>query len=408
MITLDRKDWFAFILGLFCCIELRIVGIIYLSELLSLPFAFLIGYRIILNNRYARKMLVLCVLWLVGQIIADLINGTERTKALKGEFTIILVLLEMPVVFWLVKDKIIRVMYFFIGYSLAGLLSFYFFKSFDTLQALDVWRVYAWESFALCVGAYLFMKGAGGLAILVTESFAIWTLFHGSRHVFLIVSIANVIVLFYSKIKSKTLNLSLKVYRRRSMLLFLSLGLAMFATIKTYEYSAGNGLLGDAAQKKYLDQKSTDNGLASGRAGFFIGLTAVKDNPIIGYGSFAQDKGNYAFNYFISHGYDVNSFTSDDEIGLIPTHSYLVGSWVYAGFLGALFWLFILFCIIKALKEGVFLITPKLIAMAVYCTIPLIWDILFSPFSYRLRFIFYIVMVIWYLTEMNNRVQVEK
>jgi O-antigen ligase len=67
----------------------------------------------------------------------------------------------------------------------------------------------------------------------------------------------------------------------------------------------------------------------------------------------------------------------------IPTHSALLGAWVQAGLLGAVFWMWVLSV---ALRAGfrMFLSSASL-PLAAYMIVALMWDALFSPCAMEQR-----------------------
>lgn len=159
-----------------------------------------------------------------------------------------------------------------------------------------------------------------------------------------------------------------------------------------YQYLASNEYLGDAAMYKYLDQKeSNDLGLFSGRIDFFAAIYAIAHNPIIGFGSFPKDDENYTRQF----GKIVHEPRLDWE--LIPSHSFLFGTWVFTGILGAFFWIYMIYVLIMYIKRC-FWFDYRFIAFSLLFAFEYAWDILFSPFSgskgLKLVFIFVYFMIV--------------
>jgi hypothetical protein len=82
------------------------------------------------------------------------------------------------------------------------------------------------------------------------------------------------------------------------------------------------------------------------------------------------------------HGYEIQG---ESESDLIPSHSYIVGAWVEAGFVGALFWFWELMLTARALiaTQGANSALALLIAFVVF---NLLWNLAFSPFGAEARF----------------------
>lgn len=123
--------------------------------------------------------------------------------------------------------------------------------------------------------------------------------------------------------------------------------------------------------------------ISQGRGEFFVAIEAIKDKPLLGHGSWAVDAGNhYRSLMFKDMDRDKARQLSLDNSGVIPSHSVLLGAWLYAGIIGFLcmFYLFWL-----AMKRAFSLImderameTPYY-PLIVLFTIQLIWTFPFSP-----------------------------
>jgi hypothetical protein len=113
---------------------------------------------------------------------------------------------------------------------------------------------------------------------------------------------------------------------------------AAYMVSEGYDAAARGGLLGDSAQGKYFLQSGSLGVLVGGRPEFLVATQAIIDSPILGRGSYAKD-----FRYvdllaerLSSLRYEIGA--RPQEAGLIPAHLYLLGSWVWAGLFGGLFW----------------------------------------------------------------------
>jgi hypothetical protein len=142
--------------------------------------------------------------------------------------------------------------------------------------------------------------------------------------------------------------------------------------------------LSEESASKIRSQASGDYGLLlGGRTEVFASINAFLDKPLLGHGSWAKDNSGYndlMFSKLIEAGYAdrVNLQTANQ---LIPVHSYLMGSLVWSGIGGGLFWLYVLRWLI--LK---FILNFQLIGFYFYNGfILIIWNILFSPFGASAR-----------------------
>ena len=384
--ALDRKDTLIFFIGLFSMIKVRFLGTFGISEILVFCSYFFIGLRLGLSeNKRMNHIVLLALLWLIGIFIADRFNDINLIDSLKGSFNVIFIILLIPFVYWILKDKPERVILFWIGNGISSLFAFYFqrvdlYNEFDA----DVWRVYAFYPAFIALSGWLYYRGRVFLSCIVIEAFALWSLFHMSRNIFLSMTCAVSLIIFIEWIKRSSFD-RIKKYRQRLVYLIAMFGVVLVGIYYTYEYLASNKYLGEAAYNKYVLQKYSDKGLASGRSDAFQSLYLIYKNPIFGYGSYARDKNELVRQF--------DSKTNRDRHDLLPGHSYILGAWVYAGIGGAVFWFYVLYLIFLFIRGGI-LLNTKLIGINVLLTFQTIWNILFSPFSDRLNILFYIILVI--------------
>ena len=395
--TTKRKDKFIFVIGLLSLIKVRYLGTFALAEIIAFVFLPLIPWKKFSENQDMRRLLKYSLVWLAGVIIADLYNGSTITNSLKGSFNVIFLILLIPFIYWILYDNPQRILYFYAGHAVSSLLSFYIFESYDDVFLYEVWRTYAWYPVFTFVAVYLYFWGKKKYSYCVIELFAIWSLFYHSRNIFLTVSIANVLLIYCSRIQKYNYEENLLNYRRKIPALLVVLLIGGFVVDYSYEYAAKNGYLGENAYQKYIMQKYSEIGLASGRADFLQSLDAIKNNPIFGYGSYALDESGFRDKWRQEHGIDP---LNNEKVEIMPGHSYLLGAWVYSGLLGAIFWFFIISIIFKSLRYGYVIKDSRLLGVVLFMLIQMIWNILFSPFANRMPFLMLIVLLI--LLNTNN------
>jgi len=159
----------------------------------------------------------------------------------------------------------------------------------------------------------------------------------------------------------------------------------------TYKYLAVNGLLGEASLKKYQAQSERGSGflslLKSGRGGFFIGIDAATDRPILGFGPWALDTKGYVLKHADEFSSEewwkyLNERYRTGRIGLIPSHSYVINFWVWYGILGLICMLYIGHLYFTTLKDNLDVI-PELYGYFAFALPLELWAWLFSPFGRR-------------------------
>lgn len=144
------------------------------------------------------------------------------------------------------------------------------------------------------------------------------------------------------------------------------------------------GYLGEDAARKNEEQAGAKGGLLfGGRPEILISSIAVMDSPILGHGSWAKDP-IYVdmLDDMLAESGIRNDPDTDEELfqGIIPAWCHLMGAWVWAGFLGAVFWAYVFWLVLKGIVQAA--MAPSFLTpVYMYLLVLFAWDILFSPFG---------------------------
>jgi hypothetical protein len=185
-----------------------------------------------------------------------------------------------------------------------------------------------------------------------------------------------------------------------------------------YRIAATSGALGEKALKKYEEQTQGSSSilklLMGGRLPFFIGLYAGCRQPIVGYGPWAVDHYGYTEEFLAKYGtaddYDnlVNSYSYlQGKTMYIPAHSHIVLFWISNGIFGLLFWLYVLFKIFEYFRKNLAAV-PQWYGLLAAGAPPILWDIFFSPYTSRMYFPFYFVMILFVNSVAKGRIQLPR
>jgi hypothetical protein len=171
---------------------------------------------------------------------------------------------------------------------------------------------------------------------------------------------------------------------RVAVLFGLSLGSAWVAS-SLVDYVTSAGLISEEARAKNEAEKKGGS-LLGGRPEIQVSLQAVKDSPIIGHGSWAQDIRyvEMLFDIEVEQGVYDSSEMGELTRRFIPTHSHLMGAWVWAGIFGATFWIYVLWLTVRATIR-VAIQRPTLAPVYAWVVPGMIWQIMFSPFGLNVR-----------------------
>ncbi len=381
--SLSALDLWAFVLPAISFVEVTIVGRLIVTEILMLP---MLPWLWSARDRLPlpRWFIVLWAGWLVGQILTDIVVESAFEDYARGWAAIVFTFTNCAAILVLASTPR-RARLFALGIAVGGVVGYLFVPS--VYAAFDPWK---W-AFALPVGLALAagLSGTVGaklpwLTVVAFAAFGAMNLFFGFRSLGG-VSLLTAGYLAISSVAGRPHATANRLVMRAGVGLAI-LAVAMVVTLQLYDAAASGGLLGADARAKYLQQSGPLGVLVGGRPEVLASSQAIIDSPLLGHGSWAQD-----FKYvdlraerLSSLGYDVGAGSLD--VALIPAHSYLMGSWVWAGFLGGLFWLAILGIAVWLLAT-LYSSRVALAPLLVFSTMLLLWNIAFSPYGIGVRLI---------------------
>ncbi len=383
VVRLSALGVWAFVVPAVAFIEITVIGQLIVSELLMvvmLPWLWGAQDRL----RLPRWFVLLWAGWLFSQIVTDVVVGSAFRDFARGwaaiaftftDFAAILVLASTPG----------RARLFALGFAAGGLLGYFIAPA--GFAAGDPWK------FGLAVPVGFFV--AAGLSGSIGKRLP-WV----PVGAFVVFGALNLLLGFrslggVSLLTAGYLLFSVFAGRRQAVLdwsfpritagLFL-LALGAVGTLQLYDAAVSQGLLGSNAQTEYENQSGGKLGvLIGGRSEILASSQAVIDSPILGHGSWAKDPKyvDLRAQRLSSLGYTAgDNYSGTDYYGgdLIPVHSYLTGSWVWAGFLGGLFWLAVL-AVAAWMLANLYSFRAELAPLLVFSTMLLLWNIAFSPYG---------------------------
>ena len=135
----------------------------------------------------------------------------------------------------------------------------------------------------------------------------------------------------------------------------------------------------------------------------FCGLIACVDKPIIGFGPWARDEFGYTAEFLKKYGtYDdfTNYLRAQQyslkmglDAHLIPGHAYITQFWLWYGIFGLIFWLYVVFVLVRYLRQDCYAVPQWYMWLA--ASIPgFLWGVFFSPFSERVGSMVFVVAVL--------------
>ena len=387
---MKRKNILAFCLGLTACIPFRIMGTFYAIEiiaLLALPFIY---NKKIFTIPQMRFFIILGLGWLIGAICSDYINDTPSIDSYKGWFNIIFFLSIIPFGYWMLKDNPQRWLWYCCGQAFSSLFAFYYLKSIDLTEFdFAIWEIYAWQPFLIAFTSILYYNNYKRLSYLIFLGWGIYSLYSGSRNIFLTASVSIYILYAIDRHKSHSIFHRINKHRKTAFRIIGAVIIAGLIVNITYEYLASTGKLGEHAYDKYIAQKieSGGNVLKGGRGEVFDCIDLISRNPLIGYGSYPM-----ANRHDLIQRYEIVDITRTlNPFKQLPGHSHIFGMWMWHGILGLLFWAYYIYIIWMTFRNGTFIYEEKTIALCVTTMSCTIWNIIFSPMGERMPLILFII-----------------
>lgn len=406
IVKLDKKNVCLFLVGLFSMTQIRLIGAFPLCEAVTVPIGLLLLFKLpkYFTNKRFRNVILLGLFWFLGAYISDVYNNSQTEDILKGLGTVAFLITNLVFSFWALKDNCYRIIWFLSGAFLSSFLQLFMFTSMSLQQQMvengltgvwEVWAVY-FIAPAVLIFAFYCYGSHRKLVICTIFLYAMYSIFNMSRNQFLIYSIVGLLLIAFGSVRSYKKGLiKQRLLQSRSLRYLFLMFLGLVVVKGSYEYLVGQGYLGEAAYQKYEMQKLESKlGLASGRKEFWMGLYAVKDSPVLGFGSFAKDNNNYALKFLQYFDPDnlmaINSFRYN---AYIPAHSHIVCAWLWHGLVGLLFWSYIVYLLLLFLWKYL-MKYPSLIAFSLLMSFVLLWNIFFSPFVDRIGEAMKIVFIV--------------
>ncbi len=332
-----------------------------------------------------RPLLILLGVWLVGQIVTDVYRGTVFLDWARGDANIIFFGIDLLALIALLGRSESRKVIFVLGISFGHLLA----MKLQPAKGSQSWKFGPGPAInllvVLCICYFLRRRNYAVILLLLISISAV-NIYENFRSVvlFLFITAALAVPIIPERVGRLRLLPKPGTPGRIFALTALALG-AGGAALGVIELATKSGLLGEAQQQKNENQAKSPGGiLLGGRPEILVSSRAVIDSPILGHGSKAKEPKYIEMLTDLEAKYGISESSPDDiearNEGVIPSHSFLLGSWVSAGVLGAVFWIYLLQPAFKAILR-VPLLQTALAPLYAYLLVTLIWNIFFSPFA---------------------------
>lgn len=401
--------WFLFGLGS----QLQIVASLSITELFVYVAAVILAAR---EFHYMKRNGVMpffnmSIALLVGGFISGIVNHAAFARMLRGMAVLCLLPCAIIVSHWMLRKDMANFKWSFIGGVFSGIISTFIFQNHflvesgggegrvdaDIIMNGPLWLVGRIGDLVMLYPKGWYMQCPLLISAFVPvflAGFALLTSVSGRGTS--VRSICSAALVF---IGGKT-RATIKRRICNHFWLICIIGIALISLFKNvYQYTASSGMLGEKARHKYEVQTKGDKSIGAlllgGRMQSFCGLMACVDKPIIGFGPWALDENGYAGEFLRRFG-NVEDYDSyykaiqSGSLGLIPCHAYITEFWCWYGIIGLVFWLYVIFLLVRYIKQDCFAVPQFYMWLA--ASVPAyFWDIFFNPFSARVSSMMFIV-----------------
>jgi hypothetical protein len=381
-------DVIALVIGIGASLTVKLVGNLPLSEVILIPLApifFALRPARIFRSIF-KVPFMLIGLWLFGQVITDIYRETKSIDWLRGDAKIVFLAVNILCMAVLVGRNLRRSAVFVGGYSIGSFLTFKFQPV--VYSTADPWKFGYYSSvmmFFLLTSCYFYSRRRYAIVGIILMGLIVVNLLLNFRSpvAFLLITFVLVLPVIPERIGRMTILPRLGSVQRVTVLMMFALAATAgsLGLVHIFTYS---GFLGEQAQLKNQNQSESKLGLLiGGRPEILVSSHAVWDSPILGHGSWATDMKyvDMLYDYEEKYGLYPNLEDMEEQSNdLIPSHSHLMAAWVESGFLGAIFWAFVLSLVVKSIIR-VSTFRPPLAPLYTWLLLTFAWDILFSPFG---------------------------
>ena len=273
----------------------------------------------------------------MGTLIADEYNGIGAFNRAKGTARVVFFCLDFMAIAILINNETRKFIVFALS-IVAVMLSIAGHFQGETLTAFKFGGSSTMIIISLLASSYFYAKRRYRICIGISLALAALNLGFAFRSQVAIVLVSSVLSLpILVGRGGRRVSSSKNVLRVVALLVFA--GGSAYLANEVVKYAAIKGFFDESTQDKFTQQSSGKLGvLFGGRPETLVAIQAIRDNPIIGHGSFAADvrylelKQQLQYEY----GYSDSDIPEELEYPAIPTHSHLTMAWVESGILGGL------------------------------------------------------------------------
>lgn len=416
-----RSNWLLFWLGTFGLTQVfAFVGIVGISEipvLLFAPFICARDWAILKQDGFSAILKFVFVL-MIASVISSMFNHNFQWFVfLKVELLFYSIFAFIVVFHRLLRNNISGIRWLLLGLFISLIIKIFAFDPTITTSASGALAIedgigissidgpLFWVTRLAALGRAI--SGGWYLSIPIPAT-AIYflgvTAFVATRTVSGRSALATLLAGVLLQVLGRRSHASIRTFSKYFVFIVPVLVLAGGLIKGTYSYAASHGYMGEEAQIKYEVQTAKGSGflqiLMAGRIEFFVCARALVDQPLLGFGVSPYTSRPYYEEFLYQYGtteeiqkYQVDVMKRGSARGRLPLHSFIWSFWAYCGLPGLLFWVYVLCQVLRYLTRYAPAV-PRLFGYLALVTPPMLWDILFSPYTQRFTFPLYITCIL--------------
>lgn len=413
------KKFILFLLAAFSLTQVRLVGSIGISELVMLVVGPVFAFREWKNLKRDGfvTLMILALLWLASALVTDLYRGTTLENMLKGIAHPIMIFSIIPCFYVLMKDDLSSFKWALIGFCVTTILSMYVFQTGYSVAVAETQGISAQEAalgyklanWAIVSSIIVLIPSICYLSwpvvsTVITACLAVFALFEGGRSGFLAMLFSVLLMVMAGGRRMRVKRLG-----KHALVLVILLGLTTFVAKKGYEYTVTHGYMGEDEFQKYEAQSQSKIGLLSGRSQFLVCFYAIRDSPILGFGSWALDWQGYNLKAleFLEDDEAIEKYLKTGEIAPLGAHSCLMTAYLWHGLAASFFWIYVLWLIVLVIRKYLGSV-PACFGYLALSLPSLMWSVLFSPFGGRVNVVFILILCLFARRQGNMKAWREK
>lgn len=355
-----------------------IAGQVYVSEILLV----ICSVHALMNVRRSAPLpawvVPSCVLWAFGSLLSDLAANSDLISLARGQARVFFLLTNIYALNYLLRNRERAISLAWVGMLIAAGLT-YVLSNNQVIEDL-YWKFAFGLPITIVIMIWISIREMRIItSLMVILPLAVVHFALGARSLAVITIISSLLLVVRSK---REVALSGRSVPFRPFLLAVAGLTLIVGIISLYDRLAISGAFGSIAQQKAQYQATGEFGsFLSGRNEFLLSAQVIKNNPILGGGSYSAAPLDVRMNtatFLNDLGYQ--SLAQRLLTDTPAYHSELLGSWAENGVLSLPFWLALFVFYLLALVKVLYRSCRWPAVVAVLSTSGL-WDVLFSPFG---------------------------